>query len=132
MSMGYLLLKTIHVTAVTLSGSGFFLRGLLMLRDSPLLRARWVRVLPHVIDSVLLGSAVALAVVSAQYPFVQPWLTAKLCGLLAYIGCGTLALKRGRTPARRAAWFALALLVFGWIVSVALTRDPAGIFSRLF
>jgi hypothetical protein len=68
-----------------------------------------VRVLPHIVDTVLLGSAIAMAVISAQYPFAADWLTAKLIGLLIYIGCGTMALKRARSkaagvfPRRRAA-----------------------------
>ncbi|MCK6405111.1 MAG: SirB2 family protein [Rhodocyclaceae bacterium] len=124
--MSYLLLKHLHVTAVVVSGIGFFLRGLLMLRDSPLLQRRVLKVAPHVIDTVLLGSAVAMAVMSSQYPFVQPWLTAKFFGLLAYIFLGMMALKRGRTKAQRAAWFSAALLSFAYIVSVALTRSPWG------
>lgn len=124
--MSYLLLKHLHVTAVVVSGIGFFLRGLLMLRDSPLLQRRVLKVAPHVIDTVLLGSAVAMAVMSSQYPFVQSWLTAKFFGLLAYIFLGMMALKRGRTKAQRAAWFSAALLSFAYIVSVALTRSPWG------
>ncbi len=124
--MNYLLLKHLHVTAVVVSGTGFFLRGLLMLNDSPLLQRRLLRVMPHVVDTILLGSAITMAVLSAQYPFVQPWLTAKFCGLLAYIVLGMVALKRGRTKAQRAAFFVAALLAFAYIVSVALTRNPRG------
>ena len=124
--MNYLLLKHLHVTAVVVSGTGFFLRGLLMLNDSPLLQRRLLRVMPHVVDTNLLGSAITMAVLSAQYPFVQPWLTAKFCGLLAYIVLGMVALKRGRTKAQRAAFFVAALLAFAYIVSVALTRNPRG------
>lgn len=124
--MSYILLKHLHVTAVAVSGAGFLLRGLLMLRDSPLLQRRVFKVLPHVIDTILLGSAIAMAVISAQYPFVQPWLTAKFFGLLAYIVFGMMALKRGRTKGQRAAWLLAALLAFAYIVSVALVRDPLG------
>ncbi len=122
----YLALKHLHVTAVALSATGFFLRGLLMMRQSPLLGARWVKIAPHVLDTVLLGSAIAMAVMSAQYPFVQPWLTAKFFGLLAYIVCGTMALKRARTMAARRLWFVAALASVAWVVSVALTRNPLG------
>lgn len=124
--MSYILLKHLHVTAVAVSGAGFLLRGLLMLRDSPLLQRRVFKVLPHVIDTILLGSAIAMAVISSQYPFVQPWLTAKFFGLLAYIVFGMMALKRGRTKGQRAAWLLAALLAFAYIVSVALVRDPLG------
>lgn len=122
--MSYLLLKYLHVSCVALSGLGFLLRGSWMLLDSPRLQGRWVRILPHVVDSLLLLSALALIGLSRQYPFVQPWLTAKFFGLLLYILLGTVALKRGRTYAMRALAFALALLTFAYIVSVALTRNP--------
>lgn len=127
--MSYLALKHLHLTCVVLSGTGFFLRGLWMLLDSPLLQRRWVRIAPHLIDTLLLGSAVAMAVLSAQYPFVQDWLTAKVLGLLVYILCGAVALRRGRTKRQRAVFYLLALAVFAWIVSVALTRDPLGLFA---
>lgn len=124
--MTYLILKQIHISCVVLSGSGFVLRGVWTLRQSSWLRRPAVRVGPHVIDTVLLASAVAMAVMSAQYPFSANWLTAKLIGLLIYIGCGTMALKRARHNAQRAAFFAAALLAFAYIVSVALTRNPLG------
>ncbi|MBK9445661.1 MAG: SirB2 family protein [Betaproteobacteria bacterium] len=129
--MSYLALKHLHITAVLLSGTGFFLRGLLMLGDSPLLARRWLKVVPHVVDTVLLGSAIAMAVMSAQYPFAQAWLTAKFIGLLAYILLGMVALKRGRTKAQRAGFFIAALVVFAYIVAVALTRDPMGFLGVL-
>lgn len=122
--MIYLALKHLHVTCVVLSGLGFCLRGWWMLRDSPTLQQRLVRILPHVVDTLLLGSALSMAFLSGQYPFVQGWLTAKLGGLLAYIVLGAMALKRGRTKAIRARYFVLALLAYGYIVSVALSRNP--------
>ena len=122
--MSYLALKHLHVACVVLSGLGFALRGWWMLNDSPWLRARLARVVPHVIDSVLLGSALVMAWQSSQYPFAQGWLTAKFFGLLAYILCGTMALKRARTKSRRVVFLALALLAYAYIVGVALTRSP--------
>ncbi|MCE1182043.1 MAG: SirB2 family protein [Rhodocyclales bacterium] len=121
--MSYLLLKHLHVSCVVLSGLGFFVRGVLMLKASPWLNSRLARTLPHVVDTLLLGSAITMAVMSGQYPFAQSWLTAKFFGLLAYIFLGSLALKRGRTRAQRAGFFVLALLAFAYIVAVALTRQ---------
>jgi len=127
--MLYLALKNLHVLCVVASGSGFFLRGLWMLSDSPRLNLRWVRVVPHVVDTLLLGSAIAMAVLSAQYPFAQDWLTAKLVGLLVYILCGMMALRRGKSKTTRGIFLVAALLAFAYIVSVALTRSPLGVFS---
>ena len=122
--MTYLVLKYLHVASVVLSGLGFSLRGWWMLNDSPQLKTRLARVVPHVIDSVLLGSALLMAWQSSQYPFAQGWLTAKFFGLLAYILCGTMALKRARTKSRRVVFLVLALLAYAYIVNVALTRNP--------
>jgi uncharacterized membrane protein SirB2 len=119
----YTLLVYIHVGCVVLTGAGFALRGAWMMQGSPRLARRWVRVLPHVVDTVLLASALALAVLSGQYPLVQGWLTAKLFGLIAYIVLGALALKPGRGRAVRIAAFCGAVLVFGYIVAVAITKS---------
>lgn len=122
--MEYNAFKQLHVVCVALSYAGFFARGIWMMRDSPWLARRWARILPHVNDTVLLASAIALAVLSRQYPFVHGWLTAKVLALLLYIILGMVALGRGRTRrVRIAAWIA-GQAVFAYIVLVALTREP--------
>lgn len=125
----YFAIKHLHVTCVVLSATGFLLRGLWMVTGSPLLQHRLTRVLPHIIDSVLLLSAIALAVLIRQYPLSADWVTAKVLGLLAYIFLGTIALKRGRTMSMRVTAFVAALLVYAWIVSVAITKNVAGFFG---
>ena len=122
--MTYLVLKHLHVSCVVLSFLGFLLRIFWRWRASPQLMHPLTRRLPHLLDSVLLGSALLMAWMSAQYPFQQPWLTAKFFGLLTYIVCGSLALKRARTPRGRALAFGGAVLAFAYIVGVALTRQP--------
>ena len=125
----YLQLKYLHISCVVLSGIGFVLRGLWMIAESPMLSRRWVRVAPHVVDTLLLGSAITMVVISSQFPFAKGWLTAKLIGLVVYILCGTMALKRGRTKVVRIAFFLAALLAYAYIISVALSRNPQGFFS---
>jgi uncharacterized membrane protein SirB2 len=122
----YLTLKLVHVACAIASISGFALRGILMLLDSPLLATRFARIAPHAVDTVLLASALWLAALLGQYPFVQGWLTAKVLALIAYIVLGTAALKRARSKTVRTVAFALALTAAAYIVSVALTRDPLG------
>ena len=92
---------------------------------------RWIRIAPHVNDTVLLTAALFLVLMSGQYPFVEAWLTAKVLGLTAYIILGSLALRAGSTQRiRMVAWLS-ALAVFGWIVSVALTRQPLGFLAAV-
>lgn len=122
--MSYALIKTIHVGSAALSIGLFFVRGVWMLYSPQRLQRLWVRVLPHVIDTVLLVSAITLAVLSRQSPLELPWLAAKIAALLAYIALGTIALKRGRTRGIRALAWVAALLTFAYIVAVAYTRNP--------
>jgi uncharacterized membrane protein SirB2 len=122
--MAYSLLKQLHLSTIGLTLALFALRGIWMMRQSPRLQARWVRIVPHMNDSLLLASGISLAVLTRQYPLVNSWLTAKLFALILYIVLGTLALKRGRTQGQRiTAWFA-ALLVFGYMLAVAITHNP--------
>lgn len=123
-AVDYLAIKYLHMTCAALSGSFFLLRGIWMLRDSTMLQQRWVRIVPHIVDTALLASALIMVFWSAQYPFMQPWLTAKVLGLIAYIALGTVALKRGKTRTVRGWALVAALLIFTYIVMVALTRRP--------
>ena len=119
----YWILKYLHVTCVMLSGAGFFIRGIWMIRESPRLHKTWVRVLPHIIDTTLLVSAILLAWLIRQYPFVHGWLTAKVLALVAYIVIGAVGLKYGKTKKIRISAWLVAIAVFIYIVLVALTRQ---------
>ena len=122
--MDYSLLKHLHLTTVAVTLALFILRGAWMMADSPRLQARWVRIVPHVNDTLLLASGLGLAVLIKQYPLVDGWLTAKLLALILYIGLGTVALKRGKSRGQRIAAWVAALLVLGYIVAVAVAHDP--------
>lgn len=122
----YLTLKTLHRGAVVLSVAGFFARGLGALLSASWVGSRAAKTLPHLVDSVLLSSALALAWMLRLSPLDAPWLLAKLLGLLLYIGLGLLALKPGRPLALRAAAWLAALATVGWIASVAISKHPLG------
>lgn len=129
--MDYFSVKLIHQGAVALSLTGFFVRG-----AASLMGAGWVnqppaRTIPHIVDSVLLLSALVLASMIKASPETAPWLLAKIIGLLVYIGLCVVALRPGRPRSvRLLAWLA-ALLSAGWIVSVALSKSPLGFFGAL-
>ena len=122
--MAYSLLKSLHLTTIALTLALFVLRGVWMMASSPRLQARWVRIVPHINDSLLLASGISLAVLMQQYPLAHGWLTAKFFALILYIVLGTFALKRGKTRGQRIAAWVAALLVFGYMVAVAITHDP--------
>lgn len=122
--MSYALLKMIHVGSIIVSYLLFFLRGVWLMQDSAKLQQRWVKILPHVVDTILLTSAVALAMIIQQSPLSDSWLTAKVIGLLLYISLGMIAMRFGKTrKARIIAWIT-AQCVFIYIVLVALTKSP--------
>jgi uncharacterized membrane protein SirB2 len=124
--MDYNDVKLVHMSAVSISFAGFFARGIGMLGDAAWVRHRLAKTLPHVVDTVLIVSAIWLAWMLGQGPPNAPWITAKIVGLLAYIALGMVALRFGRTKGVRAAAWVLALLTFGYIVSVAITKDARG------
>lgn len=97
-----------------------------MLTDNPLRQRRTARVLPHIIDTLLLGSAIAMLVIWQTGPQQLPWLIAKIAGLLLYIGLGMVALRFGRTRRVRLVAYSMALLTAGYIIAVAYTKAPLG------
>jgi len=126
MSAWYLTIKSVHVWSVFLSVALFVLRGGLMLADSRLLQSPLFRVIPHVIDAVLLTSALMLTTIIHQYPFVHGWLTVKVLAVVAYIVLGSIAIRRGRSKPIRIAALLAALTVVGFIYSVARAHHPLG------
>lgn len=125
MSELFLPLRSVHMTCAALSILGFFIRWIWMLRDSPMLHKRAVKVVPHIVDTLLLLSAITLVGIIGFGPNAA-WLSAKIAGLIVYIVLGTFALKRGRTKGARAVFGVLAIIVFAFIASVARTHNPLG------
>jgi len=119
----YAAFKHIHLLTVALSLGLFTLRGIWMLLDSDKLQKRWVKIVPHIIDTLLLASAIGLMFQINQYPFSEGWLTAKLLGLIAYILLGTIALKRGKTKGIRVIALVAAFGVIAYIVGVAIRHN---------
>lgn len=122
--MSYATLKIIHITSAIFSYILFTIRGLWMMQASPRLQLRWVKILPHVIDTILLVSAIALVTMIQQYPGISTWLNAKIGGLLLYIMLGMVALRFGKTRKIKTMSWIAAQIVFFYIVLVALTKNP--------
>ncbi|MCP4698756.1 MAG: SirB2 family protein [Gammaproteobacteria bacterium] len=118
------IIKNIHVTCVLLTFILFSIRGIWMARNSRRLQLRWVKTVPHLLDSVLLISGIAMAISIRQYPGTDSWLTAKLLALILYIVLGSIALKRGKTrKIRISAWIG-SYFAFFYIIMTALSRTP--------
>lgn len=124
--MNYFLIKHIHMTAAGLSLIFFIVRAFWSVKGSAMLQNKAVKVVPHIIDSVLLVAGIILA---AMIGPEQPWILAKIVLLLAYIGVGTVAIKRGRTPTQRAVAAVIAVAIFLYIVGIAIAHNPLSWFA---
>jgi len=116
-------LKSIHVSTVVLTLLMFALRGALVITTNRRLESRLLKTAPHVVDFALLTSAVALCITIHQYPLTHSWLTAKVAGLFAYIGFGMVVMRFAVHRSQRVIAFVGALAAFGYIASVALTKQ---------
>lgn len=119
----YTLIKIIHIATAFISIFGFFIRGIWMILSSPILQQRWIKIAPHINDTVLLLSAFALVFITVQYPGPAGWINAKILALILYIVLGTIALKRGKTKELRITSWILALLTYAYIILVAFTKS---------
>lgn len=122
--MDYTALKASHVGLAYLSILLFIIRfGLFKLK--PAFKNNIIlKILPHIIDTLLLVFAIWLCVMIGQYPLTDHWITAKVLGLVAYIGFGVIAIKKGKTWA-----FVAALVSFAYIFSAAKAHSALSFFS---
>lgn len=124
----FTLLLGIHLTSVTLSVSLFVLRFWWRYTRHALASARWTRVVPPIIDTVLLLSGAGLIIKTHILPFTEQgtWLTEKLFGVIIYIVLGFIALdyRQARSQQARVIAFPLALVVLYIIIKLATTKVP--------
>ena len=120
----YMLAKHLHLPAVALSILFFVFRFIWSQFDAQALSKKWVKILPHVIDTILLASAIWLCVILSQYPFANAWLTFKLIGVVLYIVFGLFALKKAKSTIGRWVFFVAALAVLMATAMVAVTKQP--------
>jgi uncharacterized membrane protein SirB2 len=124
----YIALKHLHLTFVALALIIFFVRGILLCINSPLLAKKWLKITPHIINTIMLVSGVVLAVNLGMKPGEHPWLMAKITGLVLFIILGVGAFKVRSPLLQKTLWVA-ALVLFAYIISVALTKNPLGFFG---
>ncbi|NQY87790.1 MAG: SirB2 family protein [Colwellia sp.] len=114
----------IHMTLAVLSISLFTLRFIWTLANSAKLQAKWVKITPHIIDTLLLTIGVVMAVQYSINPIEQLWLGEKLLAVFAYIFTGYFTLKLARNKPMQIIGYLGAM---GWvmlIVRLAMTREP--------
>ena len=129
MSEFYSQIKILHIACVGCSGVLFTVRGVLMWAESRSTNTPSLRRLSYAIDTLLLGSAVTLVGILHQFPVVSSWLAAKLLLLVVYILLGIFALRMGKTRLTRQVCFVTARFVYTFIISIAVTHNPRGLFA---
>ncbi|RUO59563.1 invasion protein [Pseudidiomarina insulisalsae] len=120
--MPYIALKHLHVTFVVLSVLLFVLRFFWRSIDARVARQKWVKIVPHVIDTFLLLTIVGMLLHWQQWPWETPWLLNKTFGLVAYILFGLLAMK-AQVAALRYAGFVGALASIAFLLHVAFSKQ---------
>lgn len=117
-------LKILHITTVVITISLFVLRGIGLFLEAGFMRQKWVKIIPHVNDTVLLVSGVWLAIRIQQYPLVDHWLTAKLLALLIYIGFGLMVFRFASSHTQQFGYWVAAIVVFTYMIGVAIQHHP--------
>lgn len=124
--MSYLAYKHLHTSFATLSIIFFIIRAYWSVLERGCLQNTFVRVAPHIIDTLFLLSGLAMAFTIG---FNHPWLIAKIIGLIAYIYAGIYAIRRGRTPQIRLLSAVIAVLIYVYIVGIALNKSVLSFFA---
>lgn len=119
----YMAVKHIHLTLIAVSVLFFITRYVWVMTNSGMMQKKWVKIAPHVIDSMLLVSALVLCVIISQYPFMTGWLTEKFIGLVLYIGFGLLALKLGKDKKVKTVGFIFAVATIAFMGKLAVTKQ---------
>jgi len=123
LSEHYLVIRNLHILTAVVSVLLFSVRFLLF-REPAGLRRRWIRVLPHVNDTLLLTFAILLCFVTHQAPLVTPWLTEKVLVVILYILAGMFALKWAKSRGGQVTWFVIALILFAYTANIAVSKSP--------
>ncbi|ENN8406698.1 SirB2 family protein [Serratia sp. PGPR-27] len=127
MMTAYTALKHFHLLTVAISITLFVLRFFWQWRRSPIMGRRWVKIAPHLNDTLLFVSGIALVVTFGFYPLLgmDSWLTEKLFGVIIYILLGYVALgKKTKNQRLRTVAFVLALGCLYLIIKLATTKIP--------
>ncbi|VAW55773.1 hypothetical protein MNBD_GAMMA07-1831 [hydrothermal vent metagenome] len=114
--------KLLHISCAAISFVGFFIRGIWALTNSGLLQKKWVKILPHVVDTILLLSAFVLLYQFHWSVYEQQWLQVKIVAVVIYIGLGMLTLKLRKSKMIRFVAWIMGLMVFMFIVFIAITK----------
>ena len=119
----YPMLKQLHIILALISVLLFIYRWVLSFGDRHRLQRRWLKVAPHVNDTLLLLTGIVMMETLQMSLGQRPWLMVKLIALVLYIGLGVMAIKRQSQGQKLAAGLA-ALAVYGYMIGASFTKSP--------
>lgn len=119
----YLVLKNTHMLLAMISFTFFLIRATWAFQGSTLLQTKAVKILPHVIDTFLLLTAITLMLTISQYPFINSWLTGKIIGLITYIIFASIVIKYAKNNLQRSLFLGLAIMSFTYIFMTARSHN---------
>ncbi|GAA0469194.1 MULTISPECIES: SirB2 family protein [Tatumella] len=123
----FTVIKSIHIFTAIVSVLLFTGRFYWKTAGSAMMQRRWVKITPHINDTLLLLTGIMLVLITRYYPFTADgsWLTEKLMAVILYIGFGFVAFgRRNFSPFIRGIAFCAALLMLVIIVFLAINRIP--------
>lgn len=115
--------KHLHMTLAVLSISLFTIRFFWTLVGSKHLDKKWVKITPHIIDTLLLCAGIALMIQFGWNPLEHKWLAEKLLALFAYIFTAYYALKLARNRVMQVLGYVGAVGWFLLIAKIAMTKQ---------
>ena len=122
LSEHYLLIRQLHILTAALSVTLFTSRFLLLVRSPTWQPKRWLKILPHVNDTLLLIFAILLCIIIQQAPLITPWLTEKVAAVILYILAGMFALKWSKNRLSKTIWFIIAIFMFAYAANIAIHK----------
>jgi uncharacterized membrane protein SirB2 len=105
-----------------ISGISFFVRGIGHLRQQAWVQRKLVRIVPHIVDTGLLVTAILLLITQEISPLTD-WVLAKILALIVYVFLGVMAFRIVKTVKQKAIYWLLALTVFAYMFMVAKTHN---------
>lgn len=119
----YMAFKHLHLTMVAITILLFLIRAVMLLAWPKGLQKKLFKILPHVVDTLLILSAVGLLVAMQMNPLHVGWVLAKIVGLLLYIAFAVYAFKKANSLGEKILGLALAGTALIYIAKVALARS---------
>lgn len=117
-----MIIKFVHIACVFLTFCSFSLRCYWVFTDSPVLQRKATKIIPHIIDTVLLASGVLIAVNLYEEFYRQPWLLNKFVAVIVYIILGSIVINYGKTKTVRKLTCIGAYGVFFYIIAIAIYK----------